>query len=243
MKILLTNDDGYNAEGIQYLYKILLSYGDTYLVAPNKHMSGSSVSRIFWNKVKVFEHGEKIYSVEGTPADSVSLALHGLNIRPDVVISGINSGFNLGADTVYSGTVGACMEALKSKIPAIALSADYNHLAQAKKDIKKVLNFIFDNDLLSKKYLLNVNFVAKNFKKSKDIMITDLGFRPTRHFYVKEDGFYVTKRNFLNEDFKEGTDLFAVNEGYISITPLKFANQTQMGLNELRKKVNNIDKK
>ncbi|MCF7923838.1 MAG: 5'/3'-nucleotidase SurE [Candidatus Izimaplasma sp.] len=242
MKILLTNDDGYNAEGIKHLYKVLQTFGDVYLVAPDNHMSGASVSRIFWDKVKVFEHGEKIYSIEGTPADSVALALHGLNIRPDVVISGINSGFNLGADTVYSGTVGACMEALKAKIPAVALSADYNHLNQTKKDLKKVLNFIFDNNLLSNKYLLNVNFISRKFNKSKGIMITDLGFRPTRHFYVKEDEFYVTKRNFLNEEFTEETDLYAVNNGFISITPLKFANQTQSGLNELRKKVNNLVK-
>jgi len=238
MKILLTNDDGYNAEGIQFLFKALQQYGDVYLVAPHKHMSGASVSRVFWTKVKAHQHEEKVYSVEGTPADSVSLALHGLNIRPDVVISGINSGFNLGADTVYSGTVGACMEALKFKIPSIALSADYNHLSQAEKDLDKVLSYIFDKNLLSKDYLLNVNFISRNFKKSKGIAITDLGFRPTRHYYVEEDGYYVTKRNFLDENFTEETDLHAVNNGYISITPLKFANQTQRGINELRKKVN-----
>ncbi len=237
MKIVLTNDDGYNAEGIQYLYNLLQKYGDVYLVAPHNHMSGASVSRIFWTKVRVFKHDERIFSVEGTPADSVSLAFHGLNIRPDVVISGVNAGFNLGADTVYSGTVGACMESLKFKIPAIALSADYNHFDQAKKDMESVLDFIFDNDLLSKDYLLNVNFVDKKFKKSKGIQITDLGFRQTRHYYVAEEDHYVTKRHFLNDEFTEGTDLHAVNNGYISITPLKFANQTQRGLNELRKKV------
>ncbi|MGE4571367.1 MAG: 5'/3'-nucleotidase SurE [Candidatus Izemoplasmatales bacterium] len=241
MKIVLTNDDGYNAEGIQYLYHLLQKYGDVYLVAPHHHMSGASVSRVFWTKVKVHQHEEKIFSVEGTPADSVSLAFHGLNIRPDVVISGVNSGFNLGADTVYSGTVGACMESLKFKIPAIALSADYDHLEQAKKDIESVLDFIFKHNLLSKDYLLNVNFVSKKFKKSKGIQLTDLGFRDTRHYYVAEDDHYVTKRYFLNEVFTEGTDLHAVNHGYISITPLKFANQTQEGLNELRKKVSQLD--
>jgi 5'-nucleotidase len=241
MKILLTNDDGYNAEGIKFLYQALQKYGDVYLVAPHKHMSGASVSRVFWTKVKVHQHDEKIYSVDGTPADSVSLGLHGLNIRPDVVISGINSGYNLGADTVYSGTVGACMEALKFKIPAIALSADYNQLDQAKHDLDKVLNYIFDNKLISKHYLLNINFPSKKFKKSKGIMITDLGFRPTRHYYIEEDGFFVTKRRFLDESFQEETDLYAVHNGYISVTPLKFANQTQRGINELRRKVSNIE--
>jgi 5'-nucleotidase len=237
MKILLTNDDGYHAEGIKYLYEFLQSYGEVYLVAPHKHMSGASVSRIFWDKVRVHQHDDQIYSVDGTPADSVSLALHGLNIRPDVVVSGVNAGFNLGADTVYSGTVGACMEALKHRIPAMALSADYNHLEQAKKDMKKVFDFVIENQLLSKNYLLNINFISRDYKKSKGIMITDLGFRPTRHYYVEEDGFFVTKRHFLDENFQEETDLYAVNNGYISLTPLKFANQTQMGLNEIRKKV------
>lgn len=237
MKILLTNDDGYNAEGIQYLYQALKKYGDVYLVAPHTHMSGASVSRIFWTKVRVHKHDEKIYSVEGTPADCVSLALHGLNLKPDVIISGVNAGFNLGADTVYSGTVGACMEGLKLKIPGIALSADYNHLPQAKKDLDKVMSFILEYDLLSKNYMLNVNFVSGKFKKSKGIMITDLGFRPTRHYYVEEDDHYVTKRHFLDEKFTEETDLYAINHGYISITPLKFANQTQRGLKEIRKKV------
>jgi 5'-nucleotidase len=243
MKILLTNDDGYNSEGITLLYQELKVYGDILLVAPHHHMSGASVSRVFWTKVKVHKHQDDIFSIEGTPADAVSLALHGLNYRPDVVISGINNGLNVGADTVYSGTVGACMEALKAKIPAIALSMDFNHFKQGKKDLKKVLDFIFENNLVSDKYLLNVNFVAKDFNKSKGIMITDLGFRPTEHYYVSDGEYYLTKRNFANFKFQPETDLYAVNNGYISITPLKFANQTEFGLKELRKKVSSIVEK
>jgi 5'-nucleotidase len=243
MKILLTNDDGYNSEGITILLKELQNYGECLLVAPHHHMSGASVSRVFWNKVKVHKHEENVYSIEGTPADSVSLALHGLNFRPDVVISGINNGLNVGADTVYSGTVGACMEALKARIPAIALSVDFDHFKQVKKDLKKVLDFIFDNNLTSDKYLLNVNFISREFNKSKGIMITDLGFRPTEHYYVSDGDHYLTKRNFSSFNFEPETDLFAVNNGYISITPLKFANQTELGLKELRKKVSEIDKK
>jgi 5'-nucleotidase len=240
IKILLTNDDGYDSEGITILYEELKKYGEVLLVAPHHHMSGASVSRIFWTKVKVHKHADDIYSIEGTPADAVSLALHGLNYRPDVVVSGINNGLNVGADTVYSGTVGACMEALKAKIPAIALSVDFDHFKQGKKDLPKVLDFIFNNNLLSNRYLLNVNFVAKDFKKSKGILITDLGFRPTEHYYVNEGDYYKTKRNFSTFEFVPETDLFAVNNGYISITPLKFANQTEHGLKELRNKVSQI---
>ncbi len=243
MKILLTNDDGYNSEGIVILHKELKKYGEVLLVAPNKHMSGASVSRVFWTKVKVYKHEEDVYSVDGTPADSVSLALHGLNFRPDVVISGINNGFNVGADTVYSGTVGAAMESLKAKIPAIALSTDYNHFRLAKKEVAKVMDFIISHDLLSNKYLLNVNFPARDFPKSKGILVTDLGFRPTEHYYVADGDHYTTKRRFVNFEFEPETDLFAVNNGFISITPLKFGNQTELGLKELRKKVSEGVKK
>lgn len=240
MKILLTNDDGYNSEGIQILYEALKPYAEVLLVAPHHHMSGASASRIFWNKVKVHKHEENIYSIEGTPADAVSLALHGLNFRPDVVFSGINNGLNVGADTVYSGTVGACMEAMKAKMPAVALSADFDHFKQCKKDLKKVLDFIFDNNLITNKYMLNINFISRNFKKSKGILVTDLGFRPTEHYYIEEGDHYTTKRRFSDFKFEPETDLYAVNNGYISITPLKFANQTEYGLKELRKKVSNI---
>jgi len=109
--------------------------------------------------------------------------------------------------------------------------------------LPKVLDFIFDNNLLTNKYLLNVNFIARDFKKSKGIMITDLGFRPTEHYYVEEGDHFTTKRNFSEYDFIPETDLFAVNNGYISITPLKFANQTEAGLKDLRKKVSQIVQK
>lgn len=237
MKILVTNDDGYKAKGIKLLEEKLKKYGELYIVAPDKHMSGASVSRAFWEKMRVYQHEDNVYSVDGTPADAVALALHGLNIRPDVVISGINNGFNVGADTVYSGTVGAAMEALKAHIPAIAFSADWDHFEQAEKDFDKVMDFIIKKQLISDRYMLNVNFPSRDFKKSKGIMITDLGFRPTEHYFISDGEFYITKRSFVEFKFVEETDLYAINNGYISITPLKFANSTQQGLKELRKKV------
>lgn len=238
MRILLTNDDGYNAEGIQILFEQLQEYGEVLLVAPHHHMSGASVSRVFWNEAQVHQHAPNILSVEGTPADAVSFALHGLDFHPDIVVSGINDGFNVGADTVYSGTVGACMEALKAKKKAIAFSADYHYFEPAKSEFKKVFDYILEHDLMSNEYLLNVNFVSRNFTESKGIMITDLGFRPAQHFYIRnENGKYKNRRRFLPFDFVEGTDLYAVDQGYISITPLKFANQSEKGLEELKKKV------
>ncbi|XMB72492.1 5'/3'-nucleotidase SurE [Mycoplasmatota bacterium WC30] len=237
MKILLTNDDGYNAEGIRILLKRLKKYGEVILVAPKHHMSGTSMSRAFWNNIEVTQHEDNVYSVDGTPADSVVIALHGLNIRPDVIISGINNGFNISTDTVYSGTIGACMEGIKADIPAIAFSADYDDFTNAENDLDYVMNYILNKKLLSNKYLLNVNFTKKSVKKPKGIKITDLGFRPMQHYYIKDGNQYLAKRNIINYEPEEETDLYAVRHGYISITPLKFGNQTEYGLKELRNKV------
>ncbi len=237
MKILLTNDDGYNAEGIRLLFDKLQKYGDVILVAPEEHMSGSSMSRAFWGKMKVIEHEKNVYSVSGTPADAVVMALYALNIRPDVVISGINNGYNISTDTTYSGTIGAAMEATKIGIPAIAFSADWNDFDHAKKDLDYVMNFILNKNLLSDKYLLNVNFVRKTIKKTKGIMITDLGIRPTEYYYEREGEYFISKRNHLPFEPEEGTDIYAIRNGYISITPLKYGNQTEYGLRELRNKV------
>jgi 5'-nucleotidase len=237
MKILLTNDDGYSAKGINILFKELQKYGDVILVAPEHHMSGTSMSRMFWDKLEVKQHGENIYSVAGTPADAVTVALHGLKIRPDVVISGINDGYNISTDTTYSGTIGAAMEAIKIGIPAIAFSSEYNDFSSAKKDLDYVMNFILNKNLLSKHYLLNVNFAKNRFSKSKGIMITDLGFRPLEYYYEKEGNHFLSKRNVLMHEPEEGTDLYALRHGYISITPLKYGNQTEFGLRELRNKV------
>lgn len=243
MKILLTNDDGYNAKGIQILYDKLQKYGEVILVAPEKHMSGKSMARAFGDKLEVIQHEENIYSVNGTPADAVVLALYGLNIRPDLLVSGINHGYNLSADTAYSGTIGAAMEAVKEGIPAIAFSADYNGFKNAEKDVDYVMNYILNRDLISKNYLLNVNFIRSTHKKAKGIMITDLGKRPLFNFYEKEGNHYLAKRRIMEYTPDEGTDLYAIRNSYISITPLKFGNSTEQGLKELRNKVSRSEKK
>jgi len=242
MNILLTNDDGYNAEGIQILFKKLQKYGDVLLVAPHKHMSGASVSRIFWDHARIHKHGDKIYSVEGTPADAVAFALHALNFNADLVVSGINDGFNIGGDTVYSGTVGACMEALKVHKKAIAFSADYHHFQPAEAEFDKVMEYILKYDLLSENYMLNVNFVSRKYPSSSGIMITDLGFRPVEHYYEQVNkNKFKSYRQFLPYEYVKGTDLYAIHHGFISITPLKYANQSKEALAEIEKKVGLIE--
>lgn len=237
MKILLTNDDGYSAKGINILFERLQKYGEVIMVAPKEHMSGTSMSRKFWDKIEVTKEAENIYSVNGSPADSVVIALHGLKIRPDLVVSGINEGYNLSTDTTYSGTIGAAMEAIKANIPAIALSSDFRDFSSAKRDLDYVLNYILNRNLISNKYLLNINFTKNSTKKAKGILITDLGYRPMSYSYEQEGNLYRSKRKILDYDPEEGTDLYAIRHGYISITPLKFGNSTEYGLRELRNKV------
>ncbi|HOW38194.1 MAG TPA: 5'/3'-nucleotidase SurE [Candidatus Izemoplasmatales bacterium] len=239
MKILLTNDDGYDAIGIRILQKKLQKYGDVTLVAPHSHMSGASVSRQFWNESKVYKHADKVYSVVGTPADAVHFGIFGLNLAPDLVVSGINCGLNIGIDTIYSGTVGAGMEALKAKVKAVAFSCDWDYFEPAEREFDDVMDFILRYDLLTNKYLLNVNFVTKKFSAAKGILLTDLAFRPMQHYYIEEaDGSYKTRRVFLPYDFIPETDLWAAEYGYTSITPLKLGNRTFTGLSEMRKRVN-----
>ncbi|NLZ61409.1 MAG: 5'/3'-nucleotidase SurE [Acholeplasmataceae bacterium] len=240
--ILVTNDDGYNSLGIRLLTQKIANYGNLTIVAPHRQMSGASVSRVSWNETVVHKHADNVFSVDGTPADTVSFALHGLKLKPDFVVSGINNGFNIGADTVYSGTVGACLEALKYGFPAIAFSADYNHFDPADKEFEKVMDLILGKGLLSSDYLLNVNFVSRNYSQSKGIMITDLGFRDDGDYYVRlEAGIYQNRRRFSKVLPKPETDIWAELNGYISITPLKFANQSPEGLRELREKVSRIE--
>jgi len=242
MKILLTNDDGYQAEGLRILGDLMAKYGDIVIVAPHDHMSGASVSRTSWFESKVHQHGEALYSVEGTPADAVHFAIFGLGLSLDLVVSGINDGLNIGLDTIYSGTVGAAMEALKAQIPAIAFSCDFDHFTPAVADLDAVMKYILDHDLLSRDYVLNVNFTTKKHAISRGIVVTDLAFRPMHHYFIKgSDGTFKNRRSFLPYEFIPGTDLWAAENGYVSITPLKLGNRTASGLAELKKKVGTLE--
>ncbi len=237
-KILLTNDDGYNAEGIRILYEKLKKYGEVIIVAPHNHMSGASVSRVSWYDTRVHFHEANIYSIAGTPADAVHYALFGLKIEPDIIVSGVNDGLNIGLDTIYSGTVGAAMEGLKGGYKSVAFSADFSHFNPVINEFDKVMDYILENNLLSTEYILNVNFVSKKYTESKGIVITDLAFRPTNQYYVEsETGIYRNRRSFVPYEFIPYTDLWAAEYGFTSITPLKLGNQTSYGFEDLKKKV------
>jgi len=175
MKILLTNDDGYNSIGIKILFEKLKKYGEVTLIAPEEAMSGKSVSITFGRSVRVNEIEPNVFAMEGTPADCVAFGLSSLNKKFDLVISGINDGLNVSFDTLYSGTIGACLEALTYRVPAIAFSTNIGNFDVASKNIEVVLDYVLDNKLLSKEYLLNVNF--PNGNDVKGIKMTKLHYR------------------------------------------------------------------
>ncbi len=161
MNILMTNDDGFSSQGIITLAKVFAPHHDVWVVAPSTQQSGKSHGITLHSEVVFRELSSQRYSCEGTPADCVLYSLGGrLELRPDLVISGINEGYNVGTDIVYSGTLGAAREAHLRGIPSIALSSgdpssteNFTHLAEI------VLNNLHQlMELSSCEFLVNINY-------------------------------------------------------------------------------------
>ncbi len=219
MNILLTNDDGYNALGINKLKALLSKYGKVIVVAPKEVMSAKSVALNLREPIEVIKSNEDLYIVDSTPADCVAYALSSIDIKFDLVVSGINHGHNISYDTMYSGTIGACLQALTYRIPAIAVSAEHNfELVESYFD--EVMSYIKINNLLSKEYLLNINFPFGSEVK---------GIKNTHIFYRKEVTYYESRGNNKYQALRklqdeectdESSDVYAVHHGYISIAKL-----------------------
>ena len=219
MNILLTNDDGYKAYGINLLAKLLKKYGDVYIVAPKKVMSAKSVSIILDRPLKVSKIKKNVYSTDGTPADCVAFGLSSLGIKFDLVVSGINHGHNISYDTMYSGTIGACLQALTYQIPAIAFSCEHN-FELVEKFFDDVMNHILNLKLLSSEHLLNVNFPLS--EEVRGIMETNIYYRPQATYYEKVgENTYQALRKLDDEHCNDlKSDVYAVNHGFISISKL-----------------------
>lgn len=218
MRILLTNDDGYNAEGITLLYKHLQKYGEVVLLAPETSMSAKSVSITLGKPVKPNKIDKNIFSLNGTPADCAAFGLSTLSSEFDLLVSGCNDGWNISFDTMYSGTIGACLESIKQGVPAIAVSCQGN-FDLVDKYFDKVFEFIIHNKLISTEYLLNVNFPLGD--EVKDIQIGRLHFRNTKTFYLPTEEGYYAKRILKDEEITDTKcDVYQVNHGVVSIVPL-----------------------
>jgi 5'-nucleotidase len=229
MRILVTNDDGYLAGGIQMLAKAAEALGEVKVVAPDREQSATSHSLTLHYPLRVRRASDGVQVVDGTPTDCVMLAVGELlENRPDFVLSGVNHGANLGDDVLYSGTVAAAMEATILGIPAIALShtgKDHDHLADWTGVLTALLRQLMNREDFPKETLLNVNLPPVRPHQVAGVRVTTLG----RRAYVGS----LTRAADPNgrEYFWIGggeskwwggpeSDFRAVHEGYISVTPL-----------------------
>ena len=218
MRFLLTNDDGFDAYGINLVKELLSPLGEVIIVAPKTAMSAKSVSIILNHPIEVNKVNDELYVLDATPADCVAFGLDKLG-KFDLVISGCNHGLNVSYDTMYSGTVGACLQALTYQVPAIAISCE-NNFEIVKKHFLEVLDYIKKENLLSKEYLLNINFPLGD--ECRGIKITHLHYRKEVTYY-KEVGEnkYQALRTLHDEDVSdENSDIYAIRHQLISITKL-----------------------
>lgn len=226
MKFLLSNDDGYQAPGINELANTLSTIGEVVIVAPEENKSASSSSLTLKNPLTITEYKENIYFINGTPTDCVHIALSGfLKFKPDMVISGINDGPNMGDDTIYSGTVAAAMEGYLLDIPSLAISMsqyDPKHYSTAG---QVVLDLIPKIKNLQQSILLNINVPDIPYNELQGTEITRLGKRhkaePIIHHPNQNDKlmYWVGAAGEPN-DGGPGTDFFAIKNEKVSISPI-----------------------
>lgn len=233
MRILVTNDDGVYAEGLWSLVRELNEVGEVVVVAPDREQSavGTSVTLHHPLRVKQVQplvDGIETYSVEGTPADSVIMGLQLVaNENIDLVVSGINEGVNLGNDVFISGTVGAALQGYFYDLPAIAVSAafvDGKVLFDAAAKISRLLALKVKQKELHAKLLLNVNVPHLPFDMIQGVELTRPGHRSyhdgiEKGFDGKRDYYWIVRGEPVWDE-KEGTDIWAIRKGMVSITSL-----------------------
>ena len=229
MKILVTNDDGISAQGLRVLAKELSNIAQIIVVAPDRDQSATGTAVTLHQPLRVQRVSPVLpeietYSVEGTPADSVILALGKLvEGKIDLVVSGINQGQNLGEDVLISGTVSAALQGYLRGFPTIAISADGSHLDNAAK-LAALLARKIAADILPTDVFLNVNLPNLPLAKIRQVKITQLARRS--HTDTVEEGhdgkrpYYWLVRQKVNKETDKETDVGAIKEGNISITPL-----------------------
>jgi 5'-nucleotidase len=228
MRILISNDDGYLAPGINALADALAAIADIVVVAPDSNRSGASNSLSLDRPLSVQKAANGFYYVNGTPTDCVHIALTGmLDFRPDLVVSGINNGQNMGDDTLYSGTVAAATEGYLFGIPAIAFSQvhhGWEHVDAAARVAREIVERRFD--MLPSPYLLNVNIPNLPYEALRTIRVTRLGRRHQAEPVIRSQDprgreiFWIGAPGACR-DAGEGTDFHATASGHVSVTPLQ----------------------
>jgi 5'-nucleotidase len=229
MRILISNDDGYFAPGLAILTEHLAKIADVVVVAPERDRSGASNSLTLDRPLKLRRAANGFYYVNGTPTDCVHLAVTGmLDYQPDMVVSGINAGANMGDDTIYSGTVAAATEGFLLGIPSIAVSLVGREFANYETAAKIACELVqrFARQKHTHPWLLNVNVPDVPHDKLQGMEVTRLGKRHKAEPVVKasnpngETVYWVGAAGKV-QDAGEGTDFNAIARHCVSVTPLQ----------------------
>jgi 5'-nucleotidase len=238
MKILISNDDGYQAPGIVALYEALKTIADVEVVAPEHNNSAKSNALTLHSPLSVHRASNGFRYVNGTPADCVHIALTGLlGYKPDLVVSGINNGANMGDDTIYSGTVGAAMEGYLFGIPAIAFSQvdkGWGEIDAAAAKAREIVQQLCRGDLVNpaapasatSPWLLNINIPNMPLSALKPLKLCRLGRRHAAERVIVQESprgeamYWIGGAGAAKDD-AEGTDFHATAQGHVSMTPLK----------------------
>lgn len=240
-RILITNDDGYHADGILALEQAMNEIGDVYIVAPESEQSGAAHSLTLARPLRIRQRSERHWTVDGTPTDCVTLAINQIlpaEQQPHICVSGINHGANLGDDATYSGTVAGALESTILGVPGLAFSLaayrdhDFSESAKVAADItRKALA-----DGLPIWTLLNVNIpkgvpagiriTKQGFKDARPVITEHLDPRGKHYYWIGEE-----RSGFRAEG---GTDFEAIDEGYVSVTPMRSDLTSYSGIEKLK---------
>ncbi len=216
MNILITNDDGLASEGLRFLYELLYRTHNVTIIAPSREMSGCSHSITLRRRLKMKQIKDDIYSITGTPTDCVVLGINSiLEERPDLIISGINTGPNLGFDITYSGTVGAALEGAIQGIPSFAISiTGCRNFEDTPGVILKLISSVNKGDI--DRLFLNVNVPPE----PRGMKVTKLGRRSYQNVIITHRSSYEIGGTPIHALSDGETDVEAIDNGYISITPI-----------------------
>lgn len=241
-RILITNDDGYNSDGILALEDGLKAIGDVFVVAPEAEMSGASHSLTLARPLRIRQIDERHWTVDGTPTDCVTLALNQIlppDERPHICCSGINHGANLGDDATYSGTVAGALESTILGVPGLAFSLavydSHPHFSESVRMAREITEKALTEGI-PKWTLLNVNIpggmptgiriTKQGFKSARPVISEHIDPRGKPYYWIGE----------IREGFRAegGTDFEAIDAGYVSVTPMRSDLTSHSGLEKLK---------
>lgn len=249
-RVLLTNDDGFDAPGLAVLERVAAQLArEVWIVAPAEDQSGTSHSLSLHEPLRVHRKDDRRFAVRGTPGDCVAIAVSHLmkDARPDAVLSGVNRGANLGTETVFSGTVGAAMTSMLLGVPAIALSQAFTDrhavpwdtaLAHAPDVVRRLVAAGWDSDVC-----LNVNFPARPAQDVRGLKATNQGAGTLQGVEIvsgrdpRDIEYHWLKLARAPRDDAADSETVALGEGFISVTPLKFERTHDRALARLRSSI------